>query len=98
MPEHSTTQSIISPTLIKLIRKIANKELVHESEDFPIAVFTFINMYSNPEQGYFSYGTSELLNVLAKSDSLNAAAHSTSLLYFKGQNFCLLVILRRHWV
>jgi TolB-like protein len=81
--------------LIRLIRKITNEELVHESEDFPIAILTFINMYSDPEQEYFSYGTSEdLLNVLATSANSNVAAHSHSLFYFKGQNFPVIDVMK----
>jgi TolB-like protein len=51
-----------------------------------IAVLPFVNMSSDPEQEYFSDGISEeLLNVLAKIDSLKVAARTSSF-SFKGQN------------
>jgi TolB-like protein/Tfp pilus assembly protein PilF len=51
-----------------------------------IAVLPFVNMSSDPEQEYFSDGISEeLLNGLAKIDSLKVAARTSSF-SFKGQN------------
>ena len=51
-----------------------------------IAVLPFVNMSSDPEQEYFSDGISEeLLNALAKMDSLKVAARTSSF-SFKGQN------------
>jgi TolB-like protein len=51
-----------------------------------IAVLPFVNMSSDPEQEYFSDGISEeLLNVLARIDSLKVAARTSSF-SFKGQN------------
>jgi len=54
--------------------------------DKSIAVLPFVNMSSDPEQEYFSDGISEeLLNALAKMDSLKVAARTSSF-SFKGQN------------
>jgi len=54
--------------------------------DWSIAVLPFVNMSSDPEQEYFSDGISEeLLNGLAKIDSLKVAARTSSF-SFKGQN------------
>jgi TolB-like protein/Flp pilus assembly protein TadD len=54
--------------------------------DRSIAVLPFVNMSSDPEQEYFSDGISEeLLNGLAKIDSLKVAARTSSF-SFKGQN------------
>lgn len=51
-----------------------------------IAVLPFINMSSDPEQGYFSDGISEeLLNLLAKIPELRVPARTSSF-QFKGQN------------
>ena len=51
-----------------------------------IAVLPFVNMSSDPEQEYFSDGISEeLLNGLAKIDTLKVAARTSSF-SFKGQN------------
>ena len=51
-----------------------------------IAVLPFVNMSSDPEQEYFSDGISEeLLNGLAKIESLKVAARTSSF-SFKGQN------------
>ena len=62
-----------------------NEEVPAES-DWSIAVLPFVNMSSDPEQEYFSDGISEeLLNGLAKIDSLKVAARTSSF-SFKGQN------------
>lgn len=54
--------------------------------DWSIAVLPFVNMSSDPEQEYFSDGISEeLLNGLAKIESLKVAARTSSF-SFKGQN------------
>jgi len=54
--------------------------------DKSIAVLPFVNMSSDPEQEYFSDGISEeLLNGLAKIESLKVAARTSSF-SFKGQN------------
>ena len=51
-----------------------------------IAVLPFVNMSSDPEQEYFSDGISEeLLNGLAKIETLKVAARTSSF-SFKGQN------------
>jgi len=54
--------------------------------DKSIAVLPFVNMSSDPEQEFFSDGISEeLLNALAKIESLKVAARTSSF-SFKGQN------------
>jgi TolB-like protein len=61
-------------------------EEVSTESDWSIAVLPFVNMSSDPEQEYFSDGISEeLLNGLAKIDSLKVAARTSSF-SFKGQN------------
>ncbi len=64
----------------------ANSEDVNAESDKSIAVLPFVNMSSDPEQEFFSDGISEeLLNALAKIDSLKVAARTSSF-SFKGQN------------
>ena len=64
----------------------ANKTDANMESDKSIAVLPFVNMSSDPEQEYFSDGISEeLLNALAKMDSLKVAARTSSF-SFKGQN------------
>ncbi len=59
---------------------------VATQSDNSIAVLPFVNMSSDPEQEYFSDGISEeLLNGLAKIDSLKVAARTSSF-SFKNQN------------
>ena len=59
---------------------------VSTGSDKSIAVLPFVNMSSDPEQEFFSDGISEeLLNALAKIDSLKVAARTSSF-SFKGQN------------
>lgn len=59
---------------------------VSTESDKSIAVLPFVNMSSDPEQEYFSDGISEeLLNGLAKIESLKVAARTSSF-SFKGQN------------
>lgn len=59
---------------------------VEKESNKSIAVLPFVNMSSDPEQEYFSDGISEeLLNGLAKIDSLQVAARTSSF-SFKGQN------------
>ena len=61
----------------------ADVSTVHDKS---IAVLPFVNMSSDPEQEYFSDGISEeLLNGLAKIESLKVAARTSSF-SFKGQN------------
>ena len=63
-----------------------NNEDESTESDKSIAVLPFVNMSSDPEQEYFSDGISEeLLNALAKMDSLKVAARTSSF-SFKGQN------------
>jgi len=68
---------------------VAEQAVSKESNTEPdrsIAVLPFVNMSSDPEQEYFSDGISEeLLNGLAKIDSLKVAARTSSF-SFKGQN------------
>lgn len=65
--------------------EVFSEEAATES-DWSIAVLPFVNMSSDPEQEYFSDGISEeLLNGLAKIDSLKVAARTSSF-SFKGQN------------
>ena len=70
-------------------QKVTEDESVTEEPAAPdqsIAVLPFVNMSSDPEQEYFSDGISEeLLNGLAKIDSLKVAARTSSF-SFKGQN------------
>ncbi|MCZ6536638.1 MAG: adenylyl cyclase, partial [Gammaproteobacteria bacterium] len=57
-----------------------------EVPDNSIAVLPFVNMSSDPEQGYFSDGISEeLLNVLVHVDGLRVASRTSSFA-FKGGN------------
>jgi TolB-like protein/cytochrome c-type biogenesis protein CcmH/NrfG len=73
----SVTQTVTEPP--------ANTDASTESYK-SIAVLPFVNMSSDPEQEYFSDGISEeLLNVLAKIESLKVAARTSSF-SFKGQN------------
>jgi len=68
---------------------VAEKSALEEEpaeSDWSIAVLPFVNISSDPEQEYFSDGISEeLLNGLAKIDSLKVAARTSSF-SFKGQN------------
>ena len=65
-------------------------------EELPsIAVLPFVNMSSDPEQGYFSEGISEeLLNLLGKIPELRVAARTSSFA-FKGRNLDIQEIARR---
>ena len=66
-------------------KQAASADVTTESNS-SIAVLPFVNMSSDPEQEYFSDGISEeLLNGLAKIDSLKVAARTSSF-SFKGQN------------
>jgi TolB-like protein/Flp pilus assembly protein TadD len=65
--------------------QVASADVPKESNK-SIAVLPFVNMSSDPEQEFFSDGISEeLLNGLAKIDSLKVAARTSSF-SFKGQN------------
>ena len=57
--------------------------------DRSIAVLSFVNMSSDPEQEYFSEGISEeLLNLLAKIPELRVTSRSSAF-SFKGQNLAI---------
>ena len=76
--------------LVEATTQTVKEQVVSADEsaktDISIAVLPFVNMSSDPEQEYFSDGISEeLLNVLAKIDSLKVAARTSSF-SFKGQN------------
>ncbi len=72
-----TTQAVT-----ELSTEIAKSEVPDNS----IAVLPFVNMSSDPEQGYFSDGISEeLLNVLVHVDGLRVASRTSSFA-FKGGN------------
>lgn len=76
-PAEETTSAIVEAPVA---------EEVSTESDWSIAVLPFVNMSSDPEQEYFSDGISEeLLNGLAKIDSLKVAARTSSF-SFKGQN------------
>ncbi len=85
---------IVTPERETALREAATQAVSQEPEvaeadvepDRSIAVLPFVNMSSDPEQEYFSDGISEeLLNGLAKIDSLKVAARTSSF-SFKGQN------------
>jgi TolB-like protein len=60
-----------------------------------VAVLPFVNMSSDPEQGYFSDGISEeILNVLTRIPGLKVAARTSSF-QFKGQNLDIAEIGRQ---
>ncbi len=64
----------------------ASESKKSEIPDNSIAVLPFVNMSSDPEQGYFSDGISEeLLNVLVHVDGLRVASRTSSFA-FKGEN------------
>ena len=64
----------------------ASESKKSEIPDNSIAVLPFVNMSSDPEQGYFSDGISEeLLNVLVHVDGLRVASRTSSFA-FKGGN------------
>ena len=76
--------------LVEAATQTVKEQIVSADESaesgISIAVLPFVNMSSDPEQEYFSDGISEeLLNVLAKIDSLKVAARTSSF-SFKGQN------------
>jgi len=77
--------ALVEATTQTVTEQVISAEEPGES-DISIAVLPFVNMSSDPEQEYFSDGISEeLLNVLAKIDSLKVAARTSSF-SFKGQN------------
>ncbi len=76
--------------LVQATTKAATKQATEsgtvEIPDNSIAVLPFVNMSSDPEQGYFSDGISEeLLNVLVHVDGLRVASRTSSFA-FKGEN------------
>ncbi len=81
--DHQTTPVEVATSTV--VEKPVAEETPAEP-DWSIAVLPFVNMSSDPEQEYFSDGISEeLLNGLAKIDSLKVAARTSSF-SFKGQN------------
>jgi len=70
----------------KAVTEQATESGKAEILDNSIAVLPFVNMSSDPEQGYFSDGISEeLLNVLVHVDGLRVASRTSSFA-FKGEN------------
>ena len=77
--------ALIEATTQTVTEQAASADISTESSK-SIAVLPFVNMSSDPEQEYFSDGISEeLLNGLAKINSLKVAARTSSF-SFKGQN------------
>jgi TolB-like protein/Flp pilus assembly protein TadD len=77
--------ALIEATTQTVTEQAASVDIPTET-DKSIAVLPFVNMSSDPEQEYFSDGISEeLLNGLAKIESLQVAARTSSF-SFKGQN------------
>lgn len=83
----ATTQSVNEEAVVEAVTSgVDASEIVMAESDKSIAVLPFVNMSSDPEQEFFSDGISEeLLNGLAKIDSLKVAARTSSF-SFKGQN------------
>jgi len=83
----AVTQSVTEENAAEVVTTGDAASAAESTEtDRSIAVLPFVNMSSDPEQEYFSDGISEeLLNGLAKIDSLKVAARTSSF-SFKGQN------------
>jgi TolB-like protein/Flp pilus assembly protein TadD len=70
-------------------RDVASRDSVSDSEtsgpaqgDLSIAVLPFVNLSPDPDQAYFADGlTEELLNLLARMDSLKVSARTSSFYY-----------------
>ncbi len=73
-------------TTTEAVTEQVTESLISEVPDNSIAVLPFVNMSSDPEQGYFSDGISEeLLNALVHVDGLRVASRTSSFA-FKGGN------------
>ena len=82
----SRDQALVEATTQAVTEQEPTNLKTAENTENSIAVLPFVNMSSDPEQEYFSDGiTEELLNGLAKIDSLKVAARTSSF-FFKGQN------------
>jgi len=82
----SRDEALVEATTQAVTEQAPAEPQVMANPEKSIAVLPFVNMSSDPEQEYFSDGISEeLLNGLAKIDSLKVAARTSSF-SFKGQS------------